>query len=263
MAARRRVRNLGGLNVRNEEDRCTIEQFNQMHPPTFDGPGDLTLAEDWIQDIEEILHILNCTDKQKVLYSTFKLTGEAKRWWISERTIREADGRGVVSWLHFKQIFFDRFFPTSIRDTRAKDFADLVQGTMTVQQYVARYIELSCFALYLIPDVEKKTRKFEEGLNNHIYERVAALQIQNFSELVDKATIVKRGLKRSVELQEQRKGLTPLEFPSNENQGPWKRMKLVNNPGQREVQDNQRNNSCKSCNVVHFGDCRRRTGRCF
>ncbi|XP_040996115.1 uncharacterized protein LOC121242296 [Juglans microcarpa x Juglans regia] len=263
MAARRNVRSLGGLNAGNEEDGCTIEQFNQMHPPTFDGRGDPTLAEDWIKDIEEILRVLNCTDRQKVLYSAFKLTGEAKRWWISERTIREADGRGVVSWLHFKQIFFDRFFPRSIRDARAKDFADLVQGTMTVHQYAARYIELSRFALYLIPDEEKKTRKFDEGLNNNIYERVVTFQIQNFSELVDKATIVERGLKRSVELQEQRKGPTPLGFPSNENQGPWKRMKLVNKPSQRQVQDNQRNNSCKSCNVVHFGDCRRRTGRCF
>ncbi|XP_040998126.1 uncharacterized protein LOC121244157 [Juglans microcarpa x Juglans regia] len=148
-----------------------------MHPPTFDGRGDATLAEDWIQDIEEVLCVLNCTDRRKVLYSTFKLTGEAKRWWISERTIREADGRGVVSWPHFKQIFFDRFFPRSIRDARAKGFADLVQDTMTLHQYAARYIELSCFALYLIPDEEKKTRKFEEGLNNQIYERVVALQI--------------------------------------------------------------------------------------
>ncbi|XP_035543112.1 uncharacterized protein LOC118346319 [Juglans regia] len=183
-----------------------------MHPPTFDGHGDPTLAEDWIQDIEEVLCVLNCTDKQKVLYSTFQLTGEAKRWWISERTIREAGRRGVVSWPHFKQICFDSFFPRSIRDARAKDFADL---------------------------------------------------IQNFSELVDKVTIVERSFKRSVELQEQRKGLTPLGFPSNENQGPWKRMKLVNNLGQSQVQDNQRNNSCKSCNVVHFGDCRRRAGWCF
>ncbi|KAF5447232.1 hypothetical protein F2P56_032800 [Juglans regia] len=173
-----------------------------MHPPIFYGRGDPTLAEDWIQDIEEVLRVLNCIDKQKVLYSAFKLTGEAKRWWISERSIREADGRGV--------------------------------GTMTVHQYAARYIELSRFALYLIPDEEKKTRKFEEGLNNQIYERV-----------------------------EQRKGSKLLGFPSNEDQEPWKRMKLVNNPGQRQVQDNQRNNSCKSCDVVHFGDCRRRTGRCF
>ncbi|XP_040987697.1 uncharacterized protein LOC121235419 [Juglans microcarpa x Juglans regia] len=134
MAARRRVQNVGGLNAGNEEDGCTIEQFNQMHPPTFDGRGDPTLAKDWIQEFEVILRVLNCTDEQKILYSAFKLTGEAKRWWISERTIREADGRGVVSWPHFKQIFFDRFFPRSIRDARAKDISDLVQGTMTVHQ---------------------------------------------------------------------------------------------------------------------------------
>ena len=104
-----------------------------------------------------------------------------------------------------------------------------------MHQYVAIFVELSRFASYLIPDEEKKTRKFEEGLNNQINQRVVALQIQNFSKLVDKATLVERGLKRSVELQEQRKGSTPLGFLSNENQGPWKKMKLVNNPGQRQV----------------------------
>ncbi|XP_041004123.1 uncharacterized protein LOC121249482 [Juglans microcarpa x Juglans regia] len=148
-----------------------------MYPPIFYGQGDPTLAEDWIQDIEEIIRILNCIGEQKLLYSAFKLTEEAKRRWISERTIRKTDGSGVVSWPHFKQIFFDRFFPRSVRDGKAKEFADLVQETMTMHQYVARFVKLSRFASYLIPDEEKKNRKFEEGLNNWIYKRVVALQI--------------------------------------------------------------------------------------
>ncbi|KAF5475723.1 hypothetical protein F2P56_007499 [Juglans regia] len=170
MPPRRRERSVLGMNATNDECGCTIEQFNRMHPPTFDGRGDATIAEDWIQDIEEILRVINCTDIQKVLYSAFKLTGEAKRWWISERTIREAEGMEIVRWLHFKQIFLERFFPTSVRDDKAMEFANLVQRAMSVHQYAARFIELSRFAAYLIPDEEKKARKFEQGLNEKIYE---------------------------------------------------------------------------------------------
>lgn len=68
-----------------------------MHPPSFDGSGKPTNAEDWDYDIEEILRVLNSKDVQKVVYSNFKLMGEAKHWWIIERIIKEADGRGVVT----------------------------------------------------------------------------------------------------------------------------------------------------------------------
>ncbi|KAF5477484.1 hypothetical protein F2P56_004121 [Juglans regia] len=192
------------MNATNDEWECTTEQFNRMHPPTFDGRGDATLAEDWIQDIEEILRIINCTDEQKVLPSAFKLTGETKRWWISERTIREAEGTEIVHWLHFKQIFLERFFPTSVQDDEAMEFANLVQGAMTVHQYAARFIELSHFPAYLIPDDEKKARKFEQGLDERIYERIVGFQIWNFSELVNKAIVFERSLQRSATLLDQR-----------------------------------------------------------
>ncbi|KAF5458598.1 hypothetical protein F2P56_022619 [Juglans regia] len=180
-----------------------------MHPPTFDGRGDATLAEDWIQDIEEILRIINCMDEQKVLFSAFKLTGEAKRWWISERTIREVEGTEIVRWLHFKQIFLERFFPMSIRDDKALEFTNLIQGAMTVHQYAARFIELSHFVAYLIPDEEKKARMFEQGLNEKIYERIVGFQIRNFSELVNKATVFEQSLQKSATLLEQRKRTAP------------------------------------------------------
>ncbi|KAF5472185.1 hypothetical protein F2P56_008922 [Juglans regia] len=152
------------------EGGCTVEQFNRIHPPLFDGRGEPTLAEDWIQNIEEILWVLTCTDEQKVAYATFKLTGEAKRWWVFERTIREAEGTKIVSWLHFKQIFLERFFQSSVREDKAMKFTTLVQGTMTVHQYEAKFTKLSHFAAYFIPDEEKKACKFEQGLNEKLYE---------------------------------------------------------------------------------------------
>lgn len=53
----------------------------------------------------------------------------------------------------------------------------------------AKFIELLRLTKYLILGEEKKTQKCEEGLNYRIYERVLGFQTQNFSELVDKATM--------------------------------------------------------------------------
>ncbi|KAF5459719.1 hypothetical protein F2P56_019641, partial [Juglans regia] len=202
------------VNENNNESGCTFEQFNRTHPPTFDGRVDSNATEDWIQDIEEIFSVLECTDQQKVRFAAFKLIGEAKRWWNSEKAIREADGTGVVSWPHFKQNIFDLFFPKADREARARDFTNLVQGTMTVRQYAAKFAELSRFAPYLIPDEENKIRRFEE-------------------DLVHKAMLVEQNLKRSAELQEQRKRATS-HGSSSMDQGPWKKRNECSNSDQRQ-----------------------------
>ncbi|XP_040996001.1 uncharacterized protein LOC121242168 [Juglans microcarpa x Juglans regia] len=110
----------------------------------------------------------------------------------------EVDNKQFGSWLRA-----DSGGRKADREARAREFTNLVQGTMSVCQYAARFAELSRFASYLIPDEEKKTRKFEE-------------------ELVHKAMLVEQNLNRSAELQEQRKRAAPQGF-SNLDQRPRKK----------------------------------------
>lgn len=49
----------------------------------------------------------------------------------------------------------DRFFLLTLLENRAHQFINLKQGTMTVDQYATKFIELSHFASYLIPEEEK------------------------------------------------------------------------------------------------------------
>jgi hypothetical protein len=64
-----------------EGTRCSLKDFCSYHSESFDGKGDHTSAENWLNDVEELLATLGCTNKQKVAYAAYKLTGEAKRWW--------------------------------------------------------------------------------------------------------------------------------------------------------------------------------------
>ncbi|XP_035542104.1 uncharacterized protein LOC118344812 [Juglans regia] len=134
---------------------------------------------------------------------------------------------------------------------------------MTVHQYAARFTELSRFATYLIPDEEKKARKFEQGLNEKLYVRVVGFQIRNFSELVNKATVFERTLQRSAAMHEQRKRTTPTGYQSGMDQGPWKRRSEGSSSGKRPVPSNQQPYQCRTCNQVHFGECRKGAGLCF
>ena len=52
--------------------------------------------------------------------------------------------------------------------------------------------------MYLIPNEEKKVKKFERGLNSCIRIMMSCFDIRDFSQLVDRASIYEESLKENV-----------------------------------------------------------------
>ncbi|XP_057954055.1 uncharacterized protein LOC131148334 [Malania oleifera] len=116
------------------QQSCTIEQFTQMNSPDFSGGANPVIVKNWVQEIENILAVLRCTDEQKVLYATFKLMGDAERWWLVMKLLEEQRPIPIaLTSSRFKEIFFDRYFPTSVRNAKVEEFLSLTQGHLTVQ----------------------------------------------------------------------------------------------------------------------------------
>ncbi|XP_057969410.1 uncharacterized protein LOC131158559 [Malania oleifera] len=177
------------------ERGCTIKQFTWMKPPSFARRVDPIVVENWIQDIEEILAVLSCTDEQKVSFASFKLIGEAKRWWRSTILIEKQRLNPMpVMWGQFKELFFERYFLAIIWSAKAIEFLHLAQGKMKVSQYAAQFIELSQFASHLAPDEKKKIRKLEEGSRQNLFEQVIYFQAQTFTKVVNGATVIESGM---------------------------------------------------------------------
>jgi len=49
-----------------------------MKPPVFEGETDPLQAEGWLLQIEKILDVINCTEEQKVSFSSFMFQKEAE-----------------------------------------------------------------------------------------------------------------------------------------------------------------------------------------
>ncbi|XP_057972691.1 uncharacterized protein LOC131160825 [Malania oleifera] len=149
-----------------------------------------------------------------------QLSRKAGRWWIVVSLLeKQRVGPSGMTWGHFKEVFFERYFSVSTRDTKADDFSGLIQGTLTVQRYASRYIELSRLAPYLVSNEYKKARRFERGLRKDIRRLVEMLQIREFSILVDKATIVETNLQGDERVQDQRKRFVSSSSYSGPQQG--------------------------------------------
>ena len=49
-------------------------------PPTFSSSPNPLQANDWLKTVDKMLNIAQCTDQEKVLYASGRLTGRATDW---------------------------------------------------------------------------------------------------------------------------------------------------------------------------------------
>ena len=153
-----------------EGTRCSLKDFCSHHSKSFDGKGDHISVESWLNDVEELLATTKCTNEQKVAYTTYKLTGEAKRQWQGKKVVHVAilGSKTTITWDTFKREFNQHFFTRVVQEAKAQEFLELVQIRMSVIEYAAKFLQLSRFGMYLISSEEKKVKKFEWDLNSHI-----------------------------------------------------------------------------------------------
>ena len=92
---------------------CSLKDFCSHHLESFDGRSDHIHTKNWLNNVEELLVTLGCTNEQKVAYATHKLTGEAKCWWQDKKVVLVTDlgSETAISWEVFKHEFNRHFFP--------------------------------------------------------------------------------------------------------------------------------------------------------
>jgi hypothetical protein len=66
---------------------------------------------------------------------------------------------------------------------------------MSVEQYAARFNELSRYAPTLVATEEAKVHRFLYGLIPRVRDKVICLDIKEFLKMVDKATLAEKSIK--------------------------------------------------------------------
>ena len=62
----------------------------------------------------------------------------------------------AMTWADFLELFMSKFFPTSTRYAKAREFLVLRQGSMTILEYMAKFIKLARFGDdYVATDMAK------------------------------------------------------------------------------------------------------------
>lgn len=147
----RLVQSLRGSGI----SKPTVKQARRLGAVNFSGTTNPAEALTWLANMEKILHEgMECLEEDKVRISGFMLDGDAKEWWVTERTRRHP------TWEQFKEAFNAEYCPPAYREAKRKEFEGLTQGTMTVAEYETKFRDLSKFCLYMIPDDITKMQRF-------------------------------------------------------------------------------------------------------
>ena len=85
-----------------------------------------------------------------------------------------------------------KYFSDTARHAKAQEFLELKQRTMNVMEYVARFMELACFADDYVATNMAKVRRFENGLKLSIRGRIVRLRLRNMDSMVGTTLTIER-----------------------------------------------------------------------
>jgi hypothetical protein len=150
-------------------------------------------AKDWLNGVEKKLVIAQCTDRKKVLFAVHQLFGTAADWWETYCNTHVAID--TIAWNEFKARFRNHYVPHGTMKLKKKEFTNLRQGSMMVNEYLNSFIQLSRYATKGINTNEKKPDMFLEGLNDDIQLQMLNTDYIDFQHMIDKALVIESKLK--------------------------------------------------------------------
>ncbi|XP_074331306.1 uncharacterized protein LOC141668329 [Apium graveolens] len=152
--------------------------------------------------------------------------------------------------IEIPELFFDKYFPTCMKNEMKMKFLGLKQEGMSVSEYLSRFLELF---------------RFQEGLKPQIREKVSLLELEQFDKLVGKARIAERDYEARTQFFNNKKRGRETEL--SVNSGFKKDNKKLHIRKKESFRGNDKRitvSECKKCGLKHGGDiCYRADGLCY
>lgn len=197
--------------------------------------------------MEKLLECVNCHNEMKVKLTTFYLEGQADIWW---RTTKEVDQQPEFTWEKFIEKLRERFYPPAVQRKMENDFMFLRQGTKTVLEYAAKFLELSRFAPDFVSTDKLKMTRFFEGLNFKYQKRIG--RYATFQELYDQALEQERIDQREEEVTKRKNGDKAKEGSNKRPRQEFQKSRATSSYATIPSPQERANWKCRKCGGNHF-----------
>jgi hypothetical protein len=140
------------------------------------------------------LHVVRCNNREKVLLASHQLSDHTADWW--DAYVEAHEEPESINWPKFRAAFRAHHVPQGVIKLKKKEFQDLKQGSMSVNEYVTKFTPLSRYAPYEVKTDEEKLECFLNVLNDGLTYALEAQDFENFQGMVNKALVLenRRGM---------------------------------------------------------------------
>ena len=139
------------------------------------------------------------SDTTRITLASFQLEGESQIWWEWVTTSRDLE---TMTWDDFRRLFMGKFFLASTRHAKAREFLELIQGMMTVLEYVSRFTKLARFGDDYVATNSAKVRRFEDGLKLSIRGKIVGHNLQDMDSMVSTALLIEREMENALSIRD-------------------------------------------------------------
>ncbi|KAI3770997.1 hypothetical protein L6452_02146 [Arctium lappa] len=239
-----------------KEKTCSFKTVNDTRPKEFRGTKGPVALMNWMTKMQSCFKICKGLEELKVTCAATTLLDSALHWWETECAIQGEEGVATLTWEKMKNMMMDKYCTQSEVKKLESEFLRLEQGSLSVQEYVNKFLEKARFASYQVATEQRKVDRFKDGLMIKIKQYVDMTKPTTFVQAVEMETVAKENNAKATG--ERRDFMRKWE-------GSNKVVKKV-----REKQTSTKNQNdgfsiptCKMCNKKHGGEYRAESVTCY
>ncbi|GJR97235.1 putative reverse transcriptase domain-containing protein [Tanacetum coccineum] len=244
---------------------CTYPDFMKYQPLNFKDTEGVVELTQWIEKIEIVFLISNCSVENQINFSNCTLLGNALMWWTSHVRSVGNDIAYAMTWTELKKKITDKHCPrTEIKKLEVELWELKVKGTDVIG-YNQCFQELGLLCGRMFPEESDKIEKYVGGLPDMIYECVVASKPKTMQEAIEMAIkVIDKRIRNFADHQLENK-----RKPDNNQQKQQQHQNKRQNTGRAyaagTVEKKQYRGSkplCSKCNYHHDGPCARKCHKC-
>ncbi|XP_074355769.1 uncharacterized protein LOC141695421 [Apium graveolens] len=173
-------------NGQDRDGQTMFDRFMKQRPNCFKEAKTPMDAEAWIDHMEKIFRVLECSEVEMARFATYRLEGDANTWWKSVVASHAPGYENTLTWQVFKTQFDQRYFPASIREEYVREYQSITQrDDESVADFQVRFQRLAGYARSVAGSEADKIMKFKWALKNSIRNHIISNRYTSMDTLVD------------------------------------------------------------------------------
>ena len=128
----------------------------------------------------------------------FYLRDSASYWWDTIVSVHDVT---TITWERFRELFDEKYITKAERVAKRKEFTNLKQGDMSMDEYIRKFEELSRYGPHLVGTNELKIEQFVEGLKPELFKDMTVSESEGmtFPKVIERALKAERAKRKYAE----------------------------------------------------------------